>query len=60
MKKYVPLYVVRNLQTGALYTQVPVDGPTASDMLPRIWDVNGWSAIDFVGYGIPYVGVFRR
>jgi hypothetical protein len=61
MSKYVPLYVVRNIRTGALYTPVPVDGETALRVSEgesihhnhMLWP-------SFVGYGIPYVGVFRR
>ena len=57
INKNVPLFVVRNLKSGALYTPVPVDFATANEIASRIPSTNGWST--FVGYGIPYVGVFR-
>ena len=56
--KHVPLYIVRNSRTGALYTPVPVDGKTALRILGYVRH-SGWLSVWPVGYGIPYVGVFR-
>lgn len=58
-----PLFIVRSGRSGALYTPVPVDKATAIYISWRTcnWKKDGFpGGIEFVGYGIPYVGVFRR
>lgn len=57
-----PLFIVRSPRNGTLYTPVPVDKDTALDISWRTynWKHAGFpGVIEFVGYGIPYVGVFR-
>lgn len=58
--KHVPLYIVRNPSTGALYTPVPVDCDTATHVYYFVMGLGRCLvALHPAGYGIPYVGVFR-